>query len=194
MTKRKLDKYDRAIIQELIVNPKLNDNKISGLTKIPVKTVSRKRKKLEEEGIINYMVSVNYKAEGTGDFEASIMYIVTFNYGIYRKRFLDGYKNLNFSEKDSKHINFKWLGEKDGHLILILIIESNKFSDILEIYNVEILGKLNSILGPNCIKETSTIPITTPLTYFHNYELLKNIKNGMIKEHWSKNMIFVSDL
>ena len=97
---------------------------------------------------------------------------------------------MTSSKKDIKHINLKWLGEKDGHLILILILESRKYSDILEIYNVEIFNKITKILGLDAIVKTTTIPITTTLTFFHNYEPLTNMKNGKIKEDWPRDMIF----
>ncbi len=188
-----LDNYEKSILKELVVNPRLSDNKIAQLTKIPVKTVNRKRKGLEKRGIIKYIAAVNNSTEGTDDFGASIMYIIKFRYGVYRKQFLDAYHGVPLSENEIKHISFKWLGEKDGRLILILILESRKYSDILEIYNVEIISKINKFLGPNLIEDTTTIPITSMLSFFHNYEPLINMPKEKIKEHWPRSMVFVSD-
>ena len=109
MTKYVPDEYDKKIIKELIVNPRLSDNKISIITKIPVKTVNRKRKNLEKKEIISYLTAVNFRETGTGDFGARIMYIIEFKYGIFRKQFLDAYKKMTSSKKDIKHINFKFL-------------------------------------------------------------------------------------
>ena len=45
-----LDKQERQIICALIRNPRYSDNRISSLTGVPVRTVSRKRARLEQEG------------------------------------------------------------------------------------------------------------------------------------------------
>ncbi len=193
MTSINLDEYEKSILKELVINPRLSDNKISQLTKIPVKTVNRKRKGLEKRGIVRYIAAVNNGPEGTDDFGATVMYIIKFRYGVYRKQFLDAYQNVPLTDKEIKHISFKWLGENDGHLLLILFIESRKFSDILEIYNVEIISKLIKILGPNLIEDTTAIPITSMLSFFHNYEPIINMPKEKIKEHWPRSMVFVSD-
>jgi len=194
LTKKPLDDYDKMILKELIINPRLSDNKISQMTKIPVKTVNRKRKILEKKGIIKYLIALDNGPDGTDDFAATVMYIIKFKYGVYRKQFLDAYKNVPLSEKETKHISFKWLGERDGHLLFILILESRKYSDFLEIYNVEIVSKINKFLGPDLIEDTTAIPLTTMLSYFHNYDPLINMPKETIKEHWPRSLIFVSDI
>jgi len=188
----RLDKYDRLIVQELICNPRLSDNKLSQATKIPVKTVNRKRKKLEKNGVLRYMVAVDHTTKGTGDFNAATMYMIKFKHGIYRQQFLDMYTSVAPFAKYAKHISFKWIGEQAGHLVLILLIESRLQSDILEIYNAEIVTALTKHLGNDAIIETSTVPISSELSMLHNYEPLLNMKNGFIYD-WPKTHIFVTD-
>ena len=53
------DEQEQLIIKALIKDPRMSDNNIGKLTKVPIRTVSRKRKKLEQESKINYYVSVN---------------------------------------------------------------------------------------------------------------------------------------
>jgi len=52
--KIKLDDKEVLIVKELIKNPRSSDNGISKITKIPVKTVNRKRKGLESRNLISY--------------------------------------------------------------------------------------------------------------------------------------------
>ncbi len=190
----KLDKYDKTIAQELVINPRLSDNKISRITEIPLKTVNRKRKRLEEKGIISYHAFINNGPDGTEDFTASVMYIIKFRYGIYRKQFLSAFQKMELTGIDTKHISFQWLGEKDGQLILLLMIESRQPTDILEIYNVEIVSKIGKSLGQDAISDTIAIPISTTLSLLHNYLPGRNMENGLIKKAWPKELVFVSDL
>ena len=56
---RKFDKQEEMIIKELIRNSRISDNQIAKNTRIPVTTVNRKRKLLEEEGFIHYYADVS---------------------------------------------------------------------------------------------------------------------------------------
>lgn len=188
-----LDDYDKKILTELIKDPRQSDNKISKLTNVPVKTVNRKRKILEAKNIVKYMAYVDYSEAGTGDFKSTEMYLVKFKYGIYRKQFLEACAQMPLTTKDTKHIAFKWLGEKDGQLLLILVIESRQPEDILEIFNVEIVNRLRRYLGPDSIDETTTIPITTNLSLLHNYMPDLNMKGPNIDKKYPDEQLFVSD-
>ena len=51
---RQLDEQERRIVRELIKDPRISDNQIAKNTRVPVMTVNRKRKLLEEKGLLNY--------------------------------------------------------------------------------------------------------------------------------------------
>jgi DNA-binding Lrp family transcriptional regulator len=189
----KLDNQEIALLTELVRDPRLSDNKLSRLTKIPLKTINRKRKKLEQDGIINYMVCINQGLKGTEDFSATVMYKIRFKYGIYRKQFIDSITNLQMGPIEIKHLKYAWLAEQDGRLVLILVIESRLPTDILEIFNVEVLGRLKSILGGDFIEETSAIPLTAELITLHNYFIDSNMINGRIRPDWPRELSFISD-
>jgi len=189
----KPDKYDQAIIRELVINPRLSDNKVSKITKIPVKTVNRKRKVLEDKGIIRYYTHVDNTPSGTADFSASVLYVMKFRHGIYREQFMEAYDRMPITEVDLKHISHKWLSEKDGHLILMMIIESRKPNDILEIFNAEIMARIEKYLGPEAVFETLTLPLSGTLQLLHNYMPEKNMKKGTIAPDWPKDLIFVTE-
>ena len=74
-----LDGKEKEILKELIKNPRISDNQISKNTKIPVKTVNRKRKLLEKRSLIHYMVHLDNSRSGTGVFSTKHMYIIQFH-------------------------------------------------------------------------------------------------------------------
>ena len=61
--KMEFDEQEKLIIKALIKDPRMSDNNIGKLTKVPIRTVSRKRKKLEQENKICYYVSTNPKSK-----------------------------------------------------------------------------------------------------------------------------------
>ena len=52
---RQLDEQEKSIVKALIRDPRLSDNQISKVTKVPVMSVNRKRKKLDR--IMNMFLS-----------------------------------------------------------------------------------------------------------------------------------------
>ena len=79
---KKLDEQEKKIITELIKNPRISDNQIGKMTRVPIRTVSRKRNKLEEEGLISYFTNLNMGKKGTGRFGARQLHVIKFKLGI----------------------------------------------------------------------------------------------------------------
>ncbi len=77
-----LDSQESAIVKALIRNPRVSDNKLGEEMEIPVRTVNRKRKRLEQKGIISYMTHVNMLPSGTGRFQVQHLFIIQFRLGI----------------------------------------------------------------------------------------------------------------
>ena len=73
---RKLDEQELKIVKALTRNPRLSDNRLGELYDIPVRTVSRKRARLEREGLLRYFAEVDMSADGTGYFPCSHLYII----------------------------------------------------------------------------------------------------------------------
>ena len=55
---RKLDPQEKLIVRALVRNPRYLDNRISAVTGVPVRTVRRKRARLEQEGVLSYSTVV----------------------------------------------------------------------------------------------------------------------------------------
>jgi len=187
----KIDQQEHLIIKELVKNPRISDNQISKNTKVPVKTVNRKRKILEKSGIISYHTNIDNTLTGIGKFGARQQYVITFKYGITRSRIFEILKNNPPSKIEMKHISECSVGDKDGHAIVAMTVESRVESDIIEVFNAEILPKFKRLLGENAIIKTDVITLNSNLTTMHNYMPLVNMRNGKIKEDWPDELIFV---
>ncbi len=188
---KEIDQQERFIIRELVKNPRVSDNQISKETKVPVKTVNRKRKILEKSGIISYYTSIDNTSEGTGRFGARQQYIITFKYGVTRSSIFEALKNSIPSKTEMKHVSECSIGDKDGHAIVAMTIESRVESDIIEVFNAEILPKLKRLLGEDSVVKTDVLTFNAHLTMMHNYMPFINMRNGKIKEEWSDELIFV---
>ena len=68
--------------------PRSGDNKIGKNSRVPIRTVSRKRNRLEEEGLISYYTNVNMGSKGTGRFGARQLYLIKFRLGITREQMI----------------------------------------------------------------------------------------------------------
>mgnify|MGYP000173801439 CR=1 FL=1 len=186
-----IDKQEEAVIRELIKNPRISDNQINKNTGVPVKTVNRKRKILEKRGFLYYFTYLNNGPHGTGSFTARQLYIITFKLGITRKQILDMIKSEQPTKTELKHIAECSLGERDGHAVIAMIIESRLESDIIEIFNAELIPKFKRFFGEDAVIKTDVLTLNVPITMLHNYLPLTNIYNGRIKEDWPNDLIFV---
>ena len=83
---RKLDIQDKQIIRALVRNPRCSDNKVSSQTGVPVRTVSRKRARLEQDGVLSYRTVVEMQSSGTSRFTTQHMLIIKFKLGITRNQ------------------------------------------------------------------------------------------------------------
>lgn len=188
--KEQLDKQEKLILKELIKNPRISDNQISKNTKIPVKTCNRKRKILEKENLIHYMVHLDNSRTGTGVFPTKHMYIVQFKKGITRAQFMNYAKKIDFINLFLKHTSDSFLAESNGCLQLILFIESYKDTDIIEIFNADYFTHLEAVFGKQCISKVQVMTINSQLQGFHNYFPHINMKEGKIKPSWNNIVVY----
>lgn len=190
--KRGLDEQEKLIVKELIKDPRISDNQISQNTSIPLKSVNRKRKRLEFEGLINYYTSLDSSEKGTGAFSGRHMYIVKLNHGISRKEVLDFLKLESSKNRHKmKHVHSTFVGRSGANLVLMKLIESRLSSDIIEIYNCDIVPELKNRFGEDAIVSTDVIHIDEVFRLFHNYIPSVNMKDGKISETWNDEFIHV---
>lgn len=191
---KELDKQEKLIVRELIKNPRTSDNQISKNTGIPVMTVNRKRKGLEREGYLRYFTTLDTGEHGTGKYKAKQMYVIKFRIGITREQFIKEVETdkrlFSFS---SCYISLSYLGEKDGHLTYMLILDAETESKMMDEFNGKLVPFLKIKFGDNCIREIITMRITNTLRRHHNYIPMINMENGIIKKDWPDEYIFVDE-
>ncbi len=192
---RELDAHEVSIIRELIRNPRISDNKISKRAGIPAMTVNRKRKNLEREKLIRYYVSIDKGEFGLHIFGAKELYIIKFKMGITRQAYLEKLeKNPKWRTFNSMFISLAYLGEKDGHLALIIILDAKDANLLVEEFNGKIVPFLREKLGEDCIVGVETTTLNKLVRVHHNYMPAYNMEDGIIKDDWPDEMIFVNEV
>jgi len=193
--KTELDAAEIKIVRELIRNPRASDNFISKKTKIPVMTVNRKRKQMEKNRFLRYYASLDKGEFGLHIFGAKQLYIIQFKIGITQEKYLEMMENdSKWRFFNSKFISQAYLGEKDGHLALALILDAVDESQLVEEFNGKIVSFLTEKLGKDAVEEIITSGLSRLLRVHHNYLPYNNIENGVIKDSWPDELIFVNDI
>jgi len=187
-----LDENQRKIVRELIKDTRISDNKIAKNTGIPVMTVNRKRKLLEEKNLLRYYTSFDTGIYGLGKFKAKELFIIKFKLGITKDMFID---KVEMEKKMmpffADYISSSYLGEKDGHLALIVVLAAETDRELTEEFNGKIVPFIRQKLGQDVIKEVTTVSINTSLRRHHNYLPLINMEKGKMKKDWPDDWIFV---
>lgn len=181
-----LDEQEKLIIKALIKDPRMSDNNIGKLTKVPIRTVSRKRKKLEQENKINYYVSINRKDK------ARHLYLIKFKMGVTKKKLM-GEISVEPKIKTlfTEMVYESHFGEIEGHTAELLIVEGSSDNEISENFNGKILPLMLKNHGENSIIEITTIRLSDNIRTFHNYLPFINIKHGKIMPDWHLESVYV---
>ena len=182
---RKLDQQEVKIVKALIRNPRLSDNQIGLKTGVPIRTVNRKRKKMEEEGLLRYYTELNMGSDGTGRFNASHLYLVKFNLGISQSKIIKEVKEEpNVRTVFTEFINESHIAEIEGHTALALIIEGSSDDEINSKFNEIMVPSLEKNHGKGSIIEVTTIRLGQSIRLFHNYLPIVNMVNGRMSDNW----------
>jgi DNA-binding Lrp family transcriptional regulator len=187
-----LDDQEKLIVRALIRDPRLSDNQIGKLTSVPTPSVRRKRKKLEEAGLLSYFAALDMQESGTGTFGARHLYVIKFRIGITVKQLVDEIKNEpNVRTIFTDLIYESHIAEIEGRVALVMIIEGKNAADIVENVQGNIVPSLRKNHGPDSIEEISTIRLLNPVRIFHNYVPLVNMRQGVLNSDWPKDAVFV---
>ncbi|HJO02262.1 MAG: AsnC family protein [Candidatus Woesearchaeota archaeon] len=180
------DEQEKLIIKALIKDPRMSDNSIGKLTKVPIRTVSRKRKKLEQENKIDYYISVNHKDK------IRHLYMVKFRMGITKKKLMEEIKKESkVKSLFTEMIYESHFAEIEGHTAELLMIEGKSDNEVSENFNGKILPSMLKNHGQDSIIEIKTIRLSNTIRLFHNYLPFINIKNGKLMHDWHLDSIYV---
>lgn len=187
----KVDDQDKEIIKEVIRNPRVTDTQIAQETGIPLRSVGRKRKRLEENGILNYTAHVDHGAGGTERFISRHVYVITFAVGVKLRDILSRTSLEEEVGRNTGQVCDSSICEIDGKLCLILTIEGRSDRDIVENLHNNIVPVLLSNHGRHSIREISSMRVLQNIRVQRNYFPGLNIKNGIMDEKWPRSRIFV---
>jgi DNA-binding Lrp family transcriptional regulator len=189
---RKLDEQETKIVKALIRNPRISDNQIGKQTGVSVRTVNRKRKKLEQEGFLSYYTSLDMSSEGTAQLLARHVYLIKFRLGISQEKIINEVKEEpNVRTVYTEMIYESHLAEIDGHTALVMIIEGMTDDEINIGFNSKIVPAMEKNHGKGCIEQVQTIRLGKTIRLFHNYLPMVNMSEGYIKSSWNNEAIFV---
>lgn len=189
---RELDEQERLIVRHLIRDPRESDNGIGEATGVNVRTVGRKRQKLEQSGILSYFTHLDLSARGTGQFGARHLYIIQFRIGITYKQVLEDIQREPSVRSVFTEIIFEsHIAEIDGKLAMLLFIDGASDTDIVQTVQEQLIPSLLKNHGPNSIEQVQTIRVLAPVRVMRNYVLPVNMESGYIKKDWPDEAIYV---
>jgi DNA-binding Lrp family transcriptional regulator len=190
---RHIDEQERAVMKALVRDPRMSDHAIFESTGVPAKTVSRRRKKLEQDHVLSYHTMVDMGEGGTGQFNTRHLYIIKFKIGVTRKQILDEIKREpNIKTVFTELIFQSHLAEIDGHIALLLFVEGKDDADVVESMQAKIIPSLRKNHGDDCMEEIQTIRVLAPIRLMRNYIPLVNMNHtGTLKKEWPDDAIYV---
>lgn len=188
-----LDDQEKLIARELIRDPRQSDNAIAEKTGIPGRTVSRKRSRLEKEGVISYFTALNVCPNGSGQTLTRHLFIIKFRLGMTAERLINEIKSEpNVKTIFTELIYESHIAEIDGHVALVMLIDGKSDTEIVESFQGKIIPSLHKNHGEDSIQEISTLRLLAPIRIKHNYIPMVNMKDGVIKADWPDDGIFVA--
>ena len=181
-----LDEQEKLIVRALIKDPRMSDNNIGKLTGVPIRTVSRKRKDLEQENRISYYVSINSQNK------ARHLYIVKFKMGVTKNRLKEEIKKEpKIKSLFTEYVYESYFAEMSGHTAILLVVEGSSDEEISESFNGKVLPSMLKNHGQDSIIEIKTIRLSENIRMFHNYLNFINTKHGKISKDWLLEYIYV---
>lgn len=190
---REIDDQETIIAKALIKNPRISDNRLGEEYDLPVRSVSRKRNRLESDGLLRYFAEIDMSERGTGRFRCRHLYTIKFGVSVtlrdLRKRVLN---EPNVMTAFTRTVYTSHIAEIDGRVALVLVVDGESDTDIVEKVQEEILPALRAKHGEQAIEEVETVRLLEPVRMLRNYLPALNMRDGKMREDWSLDAIFVA--
>ena len=188
---RILDQQEKAIVRQLIRDPRESDNGIGEITGVNVRTVSRKRLRLEQEGILSYYTNVDLCSDGAKQFNARHLYIIKFRVGITYTQLIDEVRQSGDQMVFAESIFESHIAEIDGKVALLLFVDGDSDLDIVRRIHEELIPILLKNHGEDSIEAVSTLRLLAPVRIMRNYQPLVNMNGGYLLPDWPNESIYV---
>ena len=188
-----LDDTQVKIAKALVRNPRLSDNRLGEEHSIPVRTVGRKRSRMEADGLLRYYAEVDGSVHGTGHFPASHLYIVRFKVGVtVRDLEREVREEPNIVTVFTESIHESHIAEIDGRVALVMVVQGTSDADIVERFQEKIVPSLRKNHGKDSIEDVQTVRLLSRLRILRNYLPDVNMQGGRMKTDWDTDAIFVA--
>lgn len=179
-------------MRQLIRDPRESDNGVGEATGVNVRTVGRKRQRLEQSGVLSYFTHLDLSATGTGEYLSRHLYTIKFRIGVSYKQLLEDIKREPFVRSVFTEVIFEsHIAEIDGKLAMLLFIDGASDIDIVQTVQEKLIPSLENNHGKGSIEEVSTVRILSPVRCMRNYILPVNIESGYIRRDWPDEAIYV---
>jgi DNA-binding Lrp family transcriptional regulator len=189
---REFDEQERLILRQLIRDPRESDNGVGEATGVSVRTVGRKRLRLEKEGILSYHTHVDLSASGAAQFPARHLYIIKFSIGVTMRQIQDDLKREPYVRSLFTELIFEsHIAEIDGRIALLLFIDGTSDVDIVQSVQEKLIPSLRQNHGADSIEDISTVRLLAPNRVMRNYLPLVNMEQGYIRKDWPDEAIYV---
>ncbi len=189
---KELDDQERLIVRQLIRDPRESDNGIGEITGVNVRTVGRKRLRLEQEGILSYYTQLDLSAQGANQFNTRHLYIIKFRIGVTYKQLTEDIQREPFVRSIFTEIIFEsHIAEIDGKLAMLMFIDGASDTELVQTVQEKLIPSLLKNHGENSIEEISTIRLLSPVRVMRNYLPFVNMEGGYIKKDWPDEAIYV---
>ena len=190
---REFDDQERAILRALIRNPRVSDNRIATTTGVPVRTVRRKRSRLENDSRVHYYAAIDReRGQGAAAITTQHMAIIKFRLGVTRGQVEEEIRNEpNVANVFSELIRDSYLAETDGHIALVMIVEGASDSDVADSLQGKILPSIQNNHGKDCIQEVRTMRVLGLIRREHNYLPKVNMPGATLDADWPDEAIYL---
>ena len=189
---RDLDEQERKILRALVRDPRQSDNAVGEATGVNVRTVSRKRQRMEEEGILSYYANIDLTATGTRQYNTRHLYTIKFRIGVSHKQLLEDIQREPAVRSVFTEVLFEsHIAEIDGKLAMLLFIDGESDLDIVQTVQEKLIPSLRRNHGEDSIEEVSTVRILSPVRCMRNYVLPVNMEGGFVRPDWPDEAIYV---
>jgi DNA-binding Lrp family transcriptional regulator len=189
---KELDEQERLIVRHLIRDPRESDNGIGEATGVNVRTVGRKRQRLEQAGILSYFTQLDLSSNGTGQFNTRHLYIIKFRIGVTFKQVMEDIQREPSVRSIFTEIIFEsHIAEIDGKTAMLLFIDGESDVGIVQTVQEKLIPSLLRNHGEDSIEEVSTIRVLAPIRTMRNYVLPVNMESGYIRKDWPDDAIYV---
>jgi len=160
---------------------------------IPVRTVSRKRARMEQAGMLRYFAEVEMGPAGTGHFQCRHLYLIKFRIGITERQIQEEVRHEpNVVTVFTRSIYESHIAEVDGRVALVMLVEGSSDADIVDRVQGEIIPSLKKNHGEDSIEDIQTVRLLAPIRLLRNYLPAVNMQGGMMRPDWSDDAIFVA--